>query len=146
MKNRWIIGILFVVLGAIIAVGPHTFFHACEGLLADGRPMKCHWTAMSSTGIGTSIALIGIISIMFKQEQIRMAFSIANAVLGALVIAFATALIGVCPTVSMPCHMLTRPILCVISSILIIISLANVLYLSRKDSEKHEQIKTVNNI
>jgi hypothetical protein len=137
MKNRLLTGILFIILGGLIAIGPQTIFPVCEVHMAGpasmsipaGTVMKCHWAARAELGVGFLIGLIGVFLIIFQSRQIRLGLSLALILNGILALLIPTALIGVCSSAHMTCRSLTLPALIIISSVIIVASAANVLYL-----------------
>jgi len=169
MKNRLITGILFIILGGLIALGPQTIFPVCgihtaeqasaqgtekigeqEGIKTGGQEtmqaaegageqaaiamttdsvMKCHWTAQAELGIGILIALLGAFLIIFQSKQIRMGLSLALGLNGILALLIPTVLIGVCGGAHMPCRSLALPALTVLSSVVIVTSAVNAVYL-----------------
>ena len=139
--TRWISGIIFIVLGALIAFGPQTIFEPCTGLLqtcTDGVPsnkfvpMKCHWAAIAEIGVGGSIALLGLLLLLFRQVQVRFGLSLAQLVLGIITVFIPTKLIGVCMMKTMQCNILMQPMLIVLGCVVIAVSLANVLLLFKE--------------
>ena len=124
MKNRIIGGILPIIIGALIAVGPQTFAHVCK--VQEGKmPMACHYTAQAALGIGIVIAALGLIA-LFVNGPIRAGINIAVALLGALTIAVPTVLIGVCKGTMMHCHMITLPTLIVLGVLAIVFAVIDV--------------------
>jgi len=139
MKNiftRWISGILFILIGLLIAIGPQTGFEPCQGLLelTSGRfvPMRCHWAAAAETGIGGAIALLGIFLLLFSKLSVRFGLNLGIAVFGIVAVLIPTKLIGVCITKTMQCNVLMQPMLMVTGGIVIAAALVNVYLL--KDS------------
>ena len=68
MKDK-IMATIYTVLGTLIAFGPTYLFKVCQGLKADGTPMKCHWMAQSELGIGLVIILVGILLFLVKINR-----------------------------------------------------------------------------
>ena len=139
--TRWISGILFIVLGLLIAIGPQLFFQPCDGTLqicVNGEPsdkfvpMKCHWSAMAEVGVGGAIALLGVLLLCFRRAQIRFGISLAQVPLGIAAILLPTQLIGVCSNPQMKCNELMFPMLIVLGSLVIALSLANAFLLFKK--------------
>lgn len=134
MKNRIITGIYFALLGALISAGPQSIFKVCEP--TSDKVMKCLWTATAEIGVGIVIVLLGIFLLALKSSQARLGVSISVAFMGILAALFPTVLIGVCPKVTMRCHMLTLPALLVLSVFIVLGALINCFYLykiSKKD-------------
>ena len=123
-----ILGIVAVVLGIIVAAGPHYIFPVCQyyGMLlgtAAGTqvPMKCYWTAMAEVGLGALIVVTGIVLIVSKHAETRRALGFVLAALGVVVALVPTYLIGVCGMAEHPCRMATQPALILLGLVTIII-------------------------
>jgi hypothetical protein len=134
-----IMGGLLIVLGLVIAIVP--VFTDC---LSQGRaltsttgmlvPMKCHWTAVASIGVGIILGLVGVFSLFSKRNETFRTLSGIGGATGALAIAFPTVLIGVCANPMMYCNMVEKPTL-LASGILAIVASAVVFGASRKNAE-----------
>ena len=134
-----IMGGLLVVLGLVIGIVP--VFTDC---LSQGRqltsttgmlvPMKCHWTAVASIGVGIIIGLVGIFSLLSKRNETFRTLSGMGGAGGALAIAFPTVLIGVCANPMMYCNMIEKPTL-ILGGILTIAACAVIFGVSRKNVE-----------
>jgi len=123
-----ILGIVAVVLGIIVAAGPHYIFPVCQyyGMLlgtAAGTqvPMKCYWTAMAEVGLGALIVVTGMVLIVSKHAETRRALGFVLAALGVVVALVPTYLIGVCGMAEHPCRMATQPALILLGLVTIII-------------------------
>lgn len=66
MKNRVISSIIFLVYGALLAVGPHTIFSVCE---QGEKIMRCGWTGKVETGIGIFVIYLAIIQYVCKEKK-----------------------------------------------------------------------------
>lgn len=128
MKSRLATGIPLIVLGLLIAIGPYTLFKVCDHT---EKIMKCYWTARAEIGIGVLIAIAGILIIAFKSRQASISISILNVFTSIVAILVPAVLIGGCGMKTMACRASTFPVLYVLSSISIIISAFNSIYLSR---------------
>jgi hypothetical protein len=127
MKNRLSIGITFIVLGLLIAIGPFTLFPVCE--VMDDMIMKCHWTAQAELGIGLGIAVLGVLSLVFASKEVRLGLSIAVLLNGILSLLVETALIGMCANPAEPCRLLTQPALSVLGGVLVVAAAIQSVYL-----------------
>jgi len=94
--------------------------------------MKCHWAAIAEIGVGGSIALLGLLLLLFRQVQVRFGLSLAQLVLGIITVFIPTKLIGVCMMKTMQCNILMQPMLIVLGCVVIAVSLANVLLLFKE--------------
>lgn len=133
--KKYISGIIFLILGILVAIGPSTLFSVC-GPMEDGKFMKCHWTAQAELGIGLGIVVLAVLLLIFVSKQIRIGILQGIAVLSALVILFPTLLIGVCGGEHMPCNALTRPALLVLGAVTLVFALVNIITLwKNRESE-----------
>jgi len=163
MKNRLIMGILFITLGLFIALGPLTVFPVCGVCTneqaatqstaqnemtmdscneqaagsdaAMSSPMKCFWTARAELGIGFLISATGLLLILLRRKQARFGLTLALGLNGILALLIPTALIGVCGEAQNTCRELTLPALSILSSFVIVLSVINAVYLYKTDKE-----------
>ncbi len=115
---------LLIGLALLIAVVPPLTECAREGKLlatADGRqvPMKCHWTAIASISLAVPLLAIGIMQWFSKRKETQRALSLLGAMLGAFIILFPTALIGVCAHPDATCNLIMRPALIFMGTLVI---------------------------
>jgi len=127
MKNRIITGVSFVILGVLIAIGPLYIFKVCSPM--GKEVMKCFYTAKAEIGVGSLIAILGVLLFVFKSAQTRFGVSISVTFAGILAGLIPTVLIGVCSMPAMHCHMVTLPAIIVLSVLTIAGSIINSLYL-----------------
>ena len=134
MKNKPTVGIIAIALGALVALIPKVIFPVCTNMLELGNGktlfMKCHWTAMAELLIGTLIVFDGILIIVFKKHETRIALSIMLFLFGLTALLMSTVVIGMCETATMKCRMGTEPALIVVSVIIMIIGIGNVFFQS----------------
>lgn len=128
MKNRLISGIVFLIFGLLIALGPQIIFPVC-GISGETAPMKCHWTARAELGAGLVIAFQGLLLLLFSSRQIRLGLNLAIGFNGVLALLLPTILIGVCGSTRMNCRSLTLPALVIFSTFVIAGSVINGIYL-----------------
>jgi hypothetical protein len=150
MKQR-IIGIIFIALGLLLALGPQFLFKVCEPMggsqptmhnsqpaMDGGQPamgdmfMKCHWSAQAEIGIGAVIAAFGIALIIFTCVKIRLGFVIGILLSGIHALLIPHVLIGGCLMDSMPCRKIAFPAITVISILLLIGAGIYTIYLARR--------------
>jgi hypothetical protein len=136
MVNRIITSLVFIVLGLLMAILPHTLFHVCTGTISSVSgiriPMKCFWTARMATGLGVLFCVSGILLYFSKGVLARVGISLMIFMNGILLAAVPTVLIGVCKAETMPCRMGTLPCLLVLAVLILTFSLANLFYLYRQ--------------
>jgi hypothetical protein len=134
-----IMGGLLIVLGLVIGIVPMFTDCLSQGLALTTTtgmsvPMKCHWTAVASIGVGLMLGLAGIFSLFSKRNETFRALSGVGGASGALAIAFPTVLIGVCANPTHFCNMVEKPTL-ILSGILAIAASAVIFGVSRKNVE-----------
>lgn len=125
-KNGAVSGLLFIILGALIALGPQLIFKPCPPM--GSNIMKCVWSARAELGIGGIIFTSGVLLIFTKENLIRLGISISLVLTGALAFLIPTALIGVCNS-QMNCRIVMLPALFVLSILVILTSAVNAIYL-----------------
>ena len=57
MKNKLFASVPNILFGALIAIAPQTFAHACTG---HDMPGACHYSQQAATGIGVVILVLGV--------------------------------------------------------------------------------------
>ena len=151
MKNRLLTGIVFLVLGLFIAIGPQTIISVCstqahaessmhtpnEHTATDTAssvkpPMKCHWTGKAELGVGI---------VLSSNLHLRLGLSVGAGLNAILAISIPTFLIGVCGNVKMQCKSLTFPALLVAGGLVLLVSVINILWLThsiKEELRRHE--------
>ncbi len=128
--------VLIVALAVLIAVVPPLTECMHEGKLlatADGRqvPMKCHWTAVASLAMAIPLFIAGGMQWFSKRKESRRSLNLLGAVMGAIVIALPTALIGVCAHPDATCNLVMRPALIFMGTLVIGINLVSLVVSER---------------
>lgn len=129
MKNKYVAGVLLMVLGVLIAVGPMSLFPVCE--VTPEKTMKCHWTAQMELGVGLVITLTGLLTVLSNDVKVRQGLAMAAAPMGLLAVLAPTVLIGVCANAHMGCAALTRPVLVILGVVVMLVSGLSALLLSK---------------
>ena len=137
-KNGLIIGIIYIIIGALTAIGPNSIFAVCEAM--EGKFMRCHWTARAEIGVGAVIAILGILFIIFADERIRTGIQFALILFSTQILLLPDLLIGVCGKSHMRCRSLTLPALNIIGIFGIVIGVINLVFVfkKRKGIQSHE--------
>jgi len=158
MKKR-IIGIVFIALGLLLALGPQFLFKVCPvngdmpammgdkpammgdkpammgdkpAMMGGRQPMPCHWSAQAEIGVGAVIAALGIALIVFTCVKIRLGLVIGIFLSGINALLIPYALIGGCAMDNMPCRKIAFPAITVIGILLLVASGIYTAYLTRK--------------
>ena len=105
MKNKLFASVPNILFGALIAIAPQTFAHACSG---HDMPGACHYSQQAATGIGV------VVVALFVNVQIRIGLNIAAIANALLLLAVPTFLIGICKGAMMHCRMVMLPTLIVL--------------------------------
>jgi quinol-cytochrome oxidoreductase complex cytochrome b subunit len=135
-----VFGILIVVLALVIAIVPQ--FTDCQSqgrmiTLENGKtiPMKCHWTSQAALGMGIVLLAVGALLAFSRRKETRLALSVLGMLLGAIVILLPTWLIGVCANPDMLCKSIEQPTLILSGSLVIVISLAGLVFSLRQQEQ-----------
>lgn len=122
--------IIFVVtafLGAITAVLPLALYHLKETAgMHMGAHMMCYMACLSATVIGTTVAIIALGAIFFKNSIINLAAS-GLLFFGGILAIIIPKLNGYCESEAMPCREITEPTLIVLGVLIIILSIVQIL-------------------
>jgi hypothetical protein len=123
-----IIGAILIVLALVTAIAPQFLDCQSQGkslALANGKtvPMKCHWSAIAEIALGFPLGAAGIMMITSKRKETFRVTSIIGAVLGGLIIAVPTVLIGVCASNMMLCLSTMQPLLILSGTLAVVASL-----------------------
>jgi hypothetical protein len=129
MKNRISIGVVYVIAGLLIAIGPHTVFKVCE---PSKMIMKCYWAANAETGTGIILVIVGILYLLLEQGQAKLAISVLSLVTGVIAILITTVLIGGCEDLTSPCRSYSFPIINTVSALSILVSAGNIAFITRQ--------------
>ena len=135
MWKKTFAGVIVIVLGLFIAIGPFTLFHVC-------RPddpemyMRCYWTARAELGLGIVISVLGLLSAILGSGKIRTGLNIGVLLNSIIVFLIPNFLIGVCEGKHMHCHAVALPALSVLSILLFIIAAINIIYFYRNEENK----------
>ena len=132
--------VLLIALAVLIAVVPPLTECAREGkalATADGRqvPMKCHWTAIASIAMAVPLLATGVMQWFSKRKETRRSLSILGAIMGAFVILFPTALIGVCTHPDATCNLIMRPALIFMGTLVIGVNLVTLITAERRPEQ-----------
>lgn len=129
MKKKYVFGLLFIVIGAVLFFVPFKIAPVCNPM-ADGKMMKCFWAGRAVCGAGVLIALLGCAFTIMKHVQKGIA--VANILIGVYTSMLLTVIIGTCKMPTMSCNLHTKPTVFLISGIFIVINLIY-LFLTRKE-------------
>ncbi len=123
-----IVAVLIVVFALVIAIAPQ--FLDCQShgralTLANGSkvPMKCHWTAEAAIALGVPLLVVGEMLGFARRKETRRTLSMTGAALGAVTILLPTVLIGVCANNEMLCNSVMQPLLILLGTLVIALSL-----------------------
>ncbi|MBQ7901798.1 MAG: DUF4418 family protein [Clostridia bacterium] len=135
MRKKSFIGVVIVVLGLLIAIGPFSLFHVC-------RPddpemyMRCYWTARSELGIGLVIGILGLLTAILPSGKTAIGLNFGALLNGIVAFLIPNFLIGVCEGEHMHCHAVSLPALSILSVILVVVAIINIVYIYKKEENK----------
>lgn len=133
MKNRLFIGLTISLLGLLLALVPQYLFPVCTKMIetAGGTfvPMKCYWSGKAELGLGLLILFTGVFYLLAKNLWLRLGICCVLILNIFLALSIPLFLIGGCAAHSMPCQLATFPAIYVLSGLLLLLVLANLIYL-----------------
>ena len=128
--------VLIVILALVIGIVPQ--FTDCQSQgraieLPNGKTvaMKCHWTATAELALAIPIAAVGVLLGFSRRKESMRNLSILGMVLGAIAILVPTSLIGVCASSDMLCNSVMRPLLILMGTLLVAISVVTLIASNR---------------
>jgi hypothetical protein len=130
-------GVIFLVLAVAIAVVP--MFSDCQSqgraiALANGAtvPMKCHWTGVAALASAVPLFFVGGMFVAGRRQESLGYLSLLGVVLGGVIVALPTKLIGVCATPTMICVTVERPALVGMGAVVIAMGLVGLVRSMRR--------------
>jgi drug/metabolite transporter (DMT)-like permease len=123
-----IIGIVLLICGLLIAIGPWTIFPVCD---YGNSTMKCHYTAEAEIVVGVMIALLGLLLFFAKSVETKIVIGVGEVGLGVFAVLLVTTLTGMCPATTMECHILAEPVLKILGAVVAILGVV-LIYLGLK--------------
>lgn len=124
--------VLIVILALVIAIVPQ--FTDCQSQgralqLSTGKTvaMKCHWSATAELALAIPVAVVGLLLGFSRRKESIRNLSILGIVLGAVAILVPTVLIGVCASPDMICNSVMRPVLILMGTLLVAISVVTLI-------------------
>lgn len=137
MKSKnGLVGIALLLLGILLSAGATWLFPTC-GPMQDGSWMKCHWSGQMTIGIGIVITALAIAYLLLPQKYVRAGLSISVVAIALLDLAVLNGLIGLCEKATMQCRAVTKPAATIISGIVIVLGVADAIWLLRKENGKN---------
>jgi len=96
-----VLGIALLIVAIVAVVIPVVNNCTAEGLFIttkDGRQvdMKCYWTSRAAVAVAVLLGFVGILLATSKQKETRRVLGVMSVLLGAVLAALPTVLIGVC--------------------------------------------------
>jgi len=119
MKKNYITSAIPVILGLLIAFGPHYIFKVCpSGCCAN----LCNYSAHAETGAGLIIAALGLCMMIYTDPKVRLGMVLGIFFAGIVSLLIPHALIGGCAGMAMNCRRVTFPILTFIGALVLVYS------------------------
>lgn len=134
MKKVSVMGIVLIIIGVLVAAGPHSIFHVCNSSMA-----ACNKTADVEIYIGLSIVLEGILIFFIRNFAARLIFSIAGIISGLFTILVPTVIVGTCANPNMACNLRTKPALIILGSFTILFCIIYIIYIIIKRKKHLEE-------
>lgn len=138
MKTK-IVAIMSIFLGILAAIGPKTVFPVCQSGM---MKMKCYDMAQAELVVGLIAAGVGAGILFVKAKKVRLILSLAEIILGLLILLLPTVIIGVCGSPMMHCVSITKPALLVIGILEIVTGILLTVFALR-DFKVFEKVKEI---
>lgn len=132
MRSKIISGIVLIINGLLLAIGPYMIFPVCKGKM---MTMPCQNTAKAELVTGCLVLVLGVLSLIIKNRRNKILLYTSVIIIGLLALLLPNALTGVCSQIHMTCRSLTLPALSIISLALIAIAGLNVFTLCKTESK-----------
>ncbi len=131
------IAVFLIIFGILLAWVPSYYTCSAEGKMIQipgGRsvPMKCLWTARAEMALGAILVLAGFLLLGSRGPESRRFLSLLTFSLGAFIILFPTALIGVCSNPEMSCAAIMKPMILLAGTLVCALSLMAVFSATRR--------------
>jgi hypothetical protein len=120
MKKALISGVVVILLGLLISLGPQFLFKVCDHG-ESGYP-HCHWSARAEIGMGLLIVALGICMIVFTDPKTHLGLLIGIFLASIIAMGIPNTLIGGCGMMSMQCRKVAFPALTAESVVLLVFS------------------------
>lgn len=123
MNKKLFNGIVFIVYALALTVGPKFLYAGCP---ADGMVMNCHKSLEVIFWIGIIVGIIGLAIILIKNREVLLGAHIAGIVASIVVVLIPTLIIGICQMETMPCRLVTFPVIYLITLVFFISNLVGI--------------------
>jgi hypothetical protein len=100
--------------------------------------MKCHWTGEAAFVVAWPLLATGILLALTRRRETSRALAIIGLVLGAVVIALPTRVIGVCASEEMVCNMIMQPVLVLAGALTVVASVVALLLSTRSQPQEED--------
>lgn len=138
-----ILGISIVLLAILIAVIPQFTSCYAQGkqiTLANGNqiPMKCLWTARAELVAALPLFAVGLMLAISKNRGMQRYLFPIGGLIGILVLALPTTLIGVCSS-DMPCNLIMKPAMLGLGSLTFLVNVVGLVVAGKTSREAFEK-------
>jgi len=131
----WIFPVFFIIFGLLISLGPLLLFKTCAYCCCLDEVPVCHYAARAELGTGIIIVVLGICFFVFPDPKTRLGLTVGIFFSGIIALLIPHLLIGGCDEKTMTCHMVTYPILTLISVLVLVLSVLAMIFLDRRTRE-----------
>lgn len=121
-KNKWILPLLAIVLGAIFYILLTQVLHSCP-IVEGEKPMKCNWTKEALIGLSYLIIVLGVFKLIPAFSKFVGGIAIAEMGIGVYGILLTKVFIGTCKTETMVCNLELGPGSLLVLGVYILLSL-----------------------
>lgn len=119
MNKKIFNGVVFIIYALALTLGPKFLYPGCP---TDGMVMNCHKSLAVIFWIGIIVGIIGLAVILIKNREILLGAHVAGIVASVVVVLIPTVIIGTCQMETMPCNVVTFPIIYLITLVFVIMN------------------------
>jgi hypothetical protein len=124
-NSIYIIGGILIIIGILMAILPqftNCGFGGNELPLANGKttPMKCFFSGRAEIISGVILLAVGIMFLLSRRKETLMFLSILGLIASIFALLMPFYIIGICPTPTMVCETLMKPIIIILAAVSIL--------------------------
>lgn len=124
-KKRNLIVIFQIILALILAIGALSFFGPCPSMGEKVGP--CKGASQTITGLGTCIAILGVVALYLRNWKARIALSVVSLALSVVALLTPGTLHKLCMMETMRCNTVMKPATMILSAVLALLAVAELI-------------------
>ncbi len=139
-NSIYIIGAVLIIIGILIAILPQLTNCGSAGQeveLANGKttPMKCFFSGRTEIISGVILLAVGIMYLLSRRKETMIFLSIVGLIASIFALVMPFYVIGICPTPTMVCETLMKPIIIILAALCILDLIAGLVLATKTKGE-----------